>query len=371
MPKALLTVDEILHWADAFLERRGRYPRQDDGPVFEADLTWSAVGQSLRRGYRGLPCGSSLAELLRTKRGVRNKKNPPKLTCTTILRWADRYHADTRDWPTHLSGPVTMAPGETWLAVDCALRMGGRGLPVGSSLAQLLEEARGVRNHLHLAKLTIEGILAWADAHRARTGHWPSQSSGADVGAEGETWYNLSMALLMGRRGLPPGGSLARLLAVQRGVRHPHEVAPLDEPTILRWAEVHQARHGHWPTGTGGPIDDVPGETWEAVESALGQGLRSLPGGDSLARLLARQRGRRNRADLPPLTLEQIAAWALAHFRRHRRWPTQNLGALADAPGETWSGIAHALRRSRRGLPTGQTLAQLCARLKNTGQSTE
>jgi hypothetical protein len=50
MSKPLLTVAEILSWADAFRARRGRFPRQDDGPVFEADLTWGAVSQSLMRG---------------------------------------------------------------------------------------------------------------------------------------------------------------------------------------------------------------------------------------------------------------------------------------------------------------------------------
>ena len=104
MPKPALTIADILRWADAFHARCGRYPRQDDGAVAEADLTWSAVSQSLKRGYRGLPGGSSLADVLQAKRGVRNKKGLPKLTLAQILGWADAHRARTGDWPGHESG---------------------------------------------------------------------------------------------------------------------------------------------------------------------------------------------------------------------------------------------------------------------------
>src|SRR5262249_6645494 len=42
----------------------------------------------------------------------------------------------------------------------------GQGLTGGSSLAQLLAERRGVRNHLRLPRLTVEQIAAWAKAIR-------------------------------------------------------------------------------------------------------------------------------------------------------------------------------------------------------------
>jgi hypothetical protein len=35
----------------------------------------------------------------------------------------------------------------------------------------------------------------------------------------------------------------------------------------------------------------APGETWVAIDAALAHGHRGLPGGDSVARLLARRRG--------------------------------------------------------------------------------
>jgi hypothetical protein len=42
---------------------------------------------------------------------------------------------------------------------------------------------------------------------------------------------------------------------------------------------------GGWPNGESGFIPHSGGETWKAVEMALFQGLRGLPGGLTLARL--------------------------------------------------------------------------------------
>jgi hypothetical protein len=60
--------------------------------------------------------------------------------------------------------------------------------------------------------LTVGQILAWADAHKARTGRWPAAASGPIPGAPGETWVKINAALYVGRRGLPRGSSLSRLL---------------------------------------------------------------------------------------------------------------------------------------------------------------
>jgi hypothetical protein len=65
--------------------------------------------------------------------------------------------------------------------------------------------------------LTVEQILAWADAHKSRTGDWPTQRSGAVAGAGGQTWHAIETGLRMGSRGLPGGDRLARLLQRERG----------------------------------------------------------------------------------------------------------------------------------------------------------
>ena len=136
----------------------------------------------------------------------------PPLTVAQILAWADSHRAAHGRWPRTHSGEVGSAPGETWYAVDGALRAGCRGLPGGSSLARLLAAKRQVPNPKRLPPLTEGGILAWADAHRRRTGEWPKVKSGPVMGEPGETWYKLDLSLCLGLRGLPGGDTLRRLL---------------------------------------------------------------------------------------------------------------------------------------------------------------
>jgi hypothetical protein len=158
----------ILRWADAFHGRTGRWPHRDSGPVAGSPGdTWARVEKALRDGLRGLPGGDSLARLLARHRGVRNRKALPPYTEAQVLAWADRHFERTGAWPTRPAGAIPEAPGETWHAVDVALSLGRRGLPGGSSLAQLLARRRGVRNPARLPRLSRRQILAWADAHKA------------------------------------------------------------------------------------------------------------------------------------------------------------------------------------------------------------
>jgi hypothetical protein len=60
--------------------------------------------------------------------------------------------------------------------------------------------------------------LAWADAHRERTGRWPNCKAGPVLDAPGETWSAVDAALNSGGRGLTGRISLAQLLAVKREV---------------------------------------------------------------------------------------------------------------------------------------------------------
>jgi hypothetical protein len=136
---------------------------------------------------------------------------------------------------------------------------------------------------------------------------------------------------------------------------------------ILRWADAHHKRTGRWPDARSGPVAGSPGQTWVAVNRALARGSRGLPGGSSLARLLAQKRGRRNQAQAPPLTAGQVLLWADAHFRRTGRWPTAASGPVAGAGGESWAAVNSALYAGHRGLPGGETLARL---LRRHGRST-
>jgi hypothetical protein len=355
-----LSIRQILAWADAWFERTGRWPHVASGRIPGAlGETWANVESNLRRGHRGLPYRTTLARLLAEHRGVRNHMRLPRLTEGKILAWADAHHRATGTWPTADSGPIAGAPGETWMAADAALRDCNRGLPGGSSLALLLARDRGVRNPQALPRLTQRLVLAWANAHRSRTGQWPTRKSGAIWDAAGETWSGVDTALRDGLRGLPGGSSLARLLARHRGVTNPKALPRRSVMEVLAWADAHYRHTGSWPTRMSGEVRGVRGETWKAIDSALRQGMRGFPGGSSLARLLARHRGVRNSHGLPPLTKQKILAWAGAHHRRTGAWPTKRSGPVVEDPRTTWLGVDTALHKGGRGLPGGTTVRRL------------
>jgi hypothetical protein len=271
------------------------------------------------------------------------------LTVEQTLEWADAHHARTRQWPTKRSGAVRDAPGETWVAIDAALRGGFRGLPKGLSLSTFLvaHERRAGKDDL-----TVEQILVWAKTHHARTSEWPAQRSGVVHDAEGEAWTAINEALRSGFRGLPKGSSLSKLL-VAHGLREAKDDLTVEQ--ILKGAEAHHAGTGKWPTTSSGVVDDAPGETWVAIDAALRGGVRGLPKGSSLSKLLVAH-GRREAKD--DLTVEQILKWADAHHARTGDWPTETSGVVHDAPGENWRAINAALRRGSRGLPKGASLLQ-------------
>ncbi len=105
-------------------------------------------------------------------------------------------------------------------------------------------------------------------------------------------------------------------------------------------------------------------ETWLAFDRALAQGCRGLPGGSSLARLLAERRWVRNQGALPTLAEWQILGWAEAHRRRTGKLPNAGSGAIPEAPGESWKRVDNALREGRRGLKRRSTLPSLLSRLR-------
>lgn len=292
----------------------------------------------------------------------RPRQVPRQLTVAMILAWADAHRTRTGGWPIWTSGPVAGSLSETWQRIDKALRRGYRGLPGGSSLARLLAAQRGVRNRVDLPPLTIPLILSWCDYQFAQTGEWPTQCSGAVLASPQDTWCGINFALRLGYRELPGGTTLADLLQEQRGVRNLQNLPDFTIPQILSWIDAHRQDTGLWPNGDSGSIPEAPGETWGAVDAALYKGARGLPGGSSLAKLLAEQRGVRNLHDLPPLEESRVLSWADAHYRRTGWWPTCRSGPIAEAPGETWLAVDQALRRATRGLGGGSSLARLLLR---------
>jgi hypothetical protein len=175
-------------------------------------MTWGNVNNALILGSRGLPGGSCLKRLLVARRatGPEPRAWRPALTLEQIWKWAQAFHDRHGDWPASTSGPIAGSTGDTWATVQGALARGCRGLP-RSSLVRLLA-SHGVRAPTKIARVTERQILAWAKAHRKKTGQWPRASSGRIPSAKGLTWSTVDAALRQGYRGLPGGSSLGRLL---------------------------------------------------------------------------------------------------------------------------------------------------------------
>jgi hypothetical protein len=215
---------------------------------------------------------------------------------------------------------------------------------------------------MDLPRLRRKQILAWADAHHRRTGEWPTSKSGLIPESPRDTWLSINAALRQGNRGLRAGSSLARLLAMQRGRRNVQDLPPLTKKKILMWADQHHERTEQWPNIHSGAVVDAPGEHWKTIDNALRRGHRGQPGGSSLFLLLVKRRGLRNWLRPPPLTEVQILRWAQQHFERTGSWPRYKSGPILEARGESWAAVDYALRRGKRGLAEGSSLAMLLAR---------
>jgi len=292
MNRRLLTIPQILAWADEYHERTGKWPTNSAGRISRATPdTWCAIDLALRRCGRGLHVpGMSLARLLEERRGVRNKRHLPRFSERQIVDWTIAYYNRTGTWPTDTAGPIVEVPGETWRAVDKALRNGKRGLSGGSSLFQLLAQRHGVRRHRRMPSITTEQIQNWAQKYFARFKRVPTQKSGRIPGTSGVTWNAIEQMLARGYRGLPGGSSLSLLLEGRFPVRS-HHPPPLKTGQILRWARAYHRKHGKWPHVKSPGFAGDSGVTWGALHQALLMGYRGMPGGSSLSKLLRKHFG--------------------------------------------------------------------------------
>lgn len=113
MNRGLLTIPQILAWADEYHERTGKWPNRDAGRISRSlGETWCGIEQALRKCGRGLHVpGISLARLLDEQRGVRNRMQLPRFTERQILAWAIAHHDRSRTWPTHNIRADCRSPG--------------------------------------------------------------------------------------------------------------------------------------------------------------------------------------------------------------------------------------------------------------------
>jgi hypothetical protein len=296
-----LSQSQIFGWAKSHFRRTGYWPTVYSGAVVDADgENWEALNHALWRGDRGLPGGSSVARLLKS-RGIKRtyRRWRPALTQQQILDWAEAFFKTHGRWPHTKSGPIAGAHPETWQIINSALSVGTRGLPGGLSIARLLQAAKGVTARIGVPPLTVRKILAWADAFFKVHGDWPRDDSGPVAEAPRESWANINIALRAGTRGLPGQSSLLRLLQKRRGIlpgakSFPYRVSTsrrLSLKQIAVWAKDHHRRTGLWPHLAAGAIPGAGGLTWDSVDSALREGYRGLTGGSSLAQIFGPKTG--------------------------------------------------------------------------------
>jgi hypothetical protein len=213
-----------------------------------------------------------------------------------------------------------------------------------------------MRSQIALPKLTVEQVLAWADAHHRQTGKWPHLESGKVYEQPSETWNAINCALYAGYRGFRGGVTLAQLLIKHRGIRSHRALPKLTIRRILAWADAYHEQTGQWPNFRSGPVEGSGGESWLTIERALQHGSRGLPGGWSLARFLNHHRHVPHRLVRPRLAIDLVLKWADAHYRRTGQWPKCKSGLIPGTQGETWASVNYALTRGRRGLRGGLSL---------------
>jgi hypothetical protein len=132
---------QIVAWAAAHHRRTGKWPTKASGPIPEAPgETWRGVDSALVSGFRGMPGDGSLFRLLSQHFSVRRNQHLPPLTIAQVRRWASDHLARCGTLPTSNSGSISGSEGETWSALNHALRHGWRGLPCRCSLPQFLQK---------------------------------------------------------------------------------------------------------------------------------------------------------------------------------------------------------------------------------------
>ncbi len=138
--------------------------------------------------------------------------------------------------------------------------------------------------------LTDSLVHELGESFQTEYGRYPRANDGPMGLPDGEDWANIDHALRYGKRGLRGGSSLAKMFGY---ARPDHTIVQ-----ILQWADRCFKKTGRWPSSTemreerpqdyGLPDPAKWGfaESWPAIDQALRDGLRGLPGGMTLYRLL-------------------------------------------------------------------------------------
>ncbi|MDX2028963.1 MAG: hypothetical protein SFW62_10090 [Alphaproteobacteria bacterium] len=229
------------------------------------------------------------------------------LTEKQIVQWIQLFHEMEGKWPSardkiiwdkNSAGVWHQIPG-TWSSIDQALVTGRGGLLGGSSLNQIKSEY-GLCDLLseEIVERRIKLFREKEDRLPGITDKvvWDKNTKGQWIQVPG-SWASISLDLRRGFRGLPGGSSLSKFMR-DRGFR-----PNLNEALIWRWMELFHKKEKRWPKPADNVIWDknekgkwitVEGN-WNALNVALHNGVRTLPGGSSLAKLKEKYGGRQSK----------------------------------------------------------------------------
>ena len=204
-------------------------------------------------------------------------------------------------------------------------------------------------------------IRGWVLAWKEKTGKLPSESSGEIPDSHGETWCAVNSALCFGLRGLRGGLSLSKFIYSELGVRTRTGKPDLSIDIIISWISDWHQSTGRYPCLNSGEIPGSGGETWMIVGAALYTGGRGLPGGLTLAKIIADRFGVRNQTNLPSLSVSIVREMVKEWKKQKGEFPRSDSGEIPGSNGETWGSIDSALYNGCRGLPGGSSLPRFLA----------
>jgi hypothetical protein len=272
-----LTEDIIVKAMKEYHEDHDKYPSSESGDAskyLKFKITWSAIGACLRKGLRGLPGDSSLAQL-RKKYDIGVK---PDLTEEQIIKAMRGYFEEHGRYPSLRGGCASKYIFEDilWSGIDASLRHGHRGLPGGSSLHKLKNE----RSFKH--SLAKEDIAMAMKAYHEDHNKYPSKESGDASKYFGFkiTWEAIDHLLRRGVSGGHKGSSVAKL-------KKHYRFGCLTEELIIKAITEYHGECERYPSCLSGDASTYFGfkTTWRNINERLNRGDRSLSKASSLAKL--------------------------------------------------------------------------------------
>jgi len=191
--------------------------------------------------------------------------------------------------------------------------------------------------------LTIEKILAWADAHHDEQVFGPSRHFWSGAWRCGRDWSGINASFRYGGRGLRGSSPCRGLLAGTRQEAEDQRRPRLTIKQILAWAdEHHESERGVGPARTPGHSGHDDGEIGTTYKEPCTLECEAFRG-SSIAKLLRQYRGE-SAGGQPRADDQTDPGLGDDHHRRTGVWPRKEQ-ARHRRTTERWNLIYYALSR--------------------------